>query len=331
MPLQVPGAQVARLGYSAASLSDLARVIRAEHAAVVSAFSSAVKHALAAGRALIEAKELVGHGRWTQFLKGCDLGERQAERYAQLAHLYDANPSSGTDLAGLSIQEAIKKLSQPKRTVEGGEPAVAVNAIPQTKEPKQIRTHHDIVAAWLTASQAERTKALDAIGMAPLLAALPDSWRRHELSLPAPAASTNSRHVLSADLSIPNCLRRGEQRERAMNLRDVIKGVLTYDVVDYGDTPAVVSTIFGGIDKILQRDKRFPNLSALERDLLLSDLRHDVERGLADYVKLDWKNVADAITAAIGMALENASCDNVPELADDLDADVDRLDDGTRT
>jgi Protein of unknown function (DUF3102) len=94
--LTAPRAQSARISNSAPALADLVKAIRAEHTAVAAAFSSAVEHALAAGRALIEAKGLIGHGRWTKFLKDCDLGERQAERYAQLARLYDSNPSPGT-------------------------------------------------------------------------------------------------------------------------------------------------------------------------------------------------------------------------------------------
>ena len=59
--LPAPSAQVAR-NNSTVALADLVKVVRAEHLAVVSAFSSAVEHALAAGRALIEAKDLIGHG-----------------------------------------------------------------------------------------------------------------------------------------------------------------------------------------------------------------------------------------------------------------------------
>jgi len=107
--LPAPSAQVAR-NNSTVALADLVKVVRAEHLAVVSAFSSAVEHALAAGRALIEAKDLIGHGGWTKFLKDCDVGERTTRRYMQLAALA-ANRSSTTDLVGLTIEGAIKKLA----------------------------------------------------------------------------------------------------------------------------------------------------------------------------------------------------------------------------
>ena len=58
------------------SLSDLAEAIRAEHAAVVSALRGAVEHAIRCGKIFADAKEQTGHGRWTEFLRTCGIGER---------------------------------------------------------------------------------------------------------------------------------------------------------------------------------------------------------------------------------------------------------------
>ena len=197
------GPQVARVSNSAAVLSDLADRIRAEHTAVVSAFSSAVQHALAAGRALIEAKDLIGHGHWTRFLKDCDLGDRQAERYTQLAHLYDANPSSGTDLTGLSIQAAIKKLSPPN-------PSDKVRERHSDPKPAPAIQEKLNSLAWADASPAERARFISAIGWPSLAAVLPREWLPViqdwlQVHLPNHAAITID---LSDDRGIPTFLRR---------------------------------------------------------------------------------------------------------------------------
>lgn len=211
--LGVSRAQVARLSNSVAALSVLADRIRAEHAAVVSAFSSPIQDALAAGRALIEAEDLIGHGRWTRFFKDCDLGERQAERYAQLARLYDSNPSSGTDLAGLSIPAAIKKLSPPKSS-DKELPA------PKTSEtrcrPRPTPTQEKLSSlTWADASPTERARFVSAIDWpsvaeAMRVAWLPviQEWLRARLSKDAAPTIDRDGNVLPDDLSIPTFLRR---------------------------------------------------------------------------------------------------------------------------
>jgi hypothetical protein len=219
--LQAPCAQARN--NSAAALADLAKVICAKHSAVVLAFSNALEHALAAGRALIEAKELIGHGRWTKFLKDCDLGERQAERYMRLCRLAEANPTCKSDLTGLTIETAIRKLSPPsKAPVESKRSAPTIKPASKVVDPPKGRTTHlDILAAWMTANPAERQKAIDAIGLEPLLAVLPAAWwplleerfadRGHGSALTvitAPSAPTSDDLRIPDDLSIPPRLRR---------------------------------------------------------------------------------------------------------------------------
>ena len=155
---------------AAASLDELAKRVREVHAGFVHAVSNAILHAINAGQALIPAKELTPHGEWGKFLARCDVGERQAERYMRLAGLAVANPTSKSDLADLSIEAAIKKLSPPKarRTPSGGTPATKT-AIAHTNAA-------DILAAWDRAPQNERIKAINSIGIEALLAALPRDW-----------------------------------------------------------------------------------------------------------------------------------------------------------
>lgn len=66
-------------------LPALASEIREAHAAVTIATKEASQRALDAGRALAEAKALVGHGGWLGFLTDVGMPERTAQRYMRLA------------------------------------------------------------------------------------------------------------------------------------------------------------------------------------------------------------------------------------------------------
>jgi hypothetical protein len=72
---------------SAVTLADLAARINGEHAAGLEATRRGLEHYRAAGQALQEARQNVGHGKWLAWLKvNCpDVGERQARRYMELA------------------------------------------------------------------------------------------------------------------------------------------------------------------------------------------------------------------------------------------------------
>jgi hypothetical protein len=107
-------------GQAAPTLSDLAAAIREAHAGAVASLSSAAVHALVAGAYLTEAKELSGHGRFGELLHACDVNDRTARQYMQLATLAGIKSVPGTDLieaakafvaanlAGLSVKGAIK-------------------------------------------------------------------------------------------------------------------------------------------------------------------------------------------------------------------------------
>jgi hypothetical protein len=202
-------------------LADLATRIREAHASVVSASNSMIDNAVIAGKLLIEAKKQTPHGQWTKFLKRCDVGERQSQRYIKVAELVEANPTCKSDLADLSIERVIKLLSPPKSP---GKSVTAKQPNERSKSGKQpaLKTGHaDILAAWLNAPVAERTHALDGIGLGPLLAAMPSAWwpliqkhiaDRQKSSAPtieATALANNPRRpVPDDDLPIPDFLRR---------------------------------------------------------------------------------------------------------------------------
>jgi hypothetical protein len=68
------------------SLADLAARITAEHTAVSAALSDSVRHAVAAGEMLIEAKTQVPHGQWLPWLRdNCTMSERTAQLYMRCA------------------------------------------------------------------------------------------------------------------------------------------------------------------------------------------------------------------------------------------------------
>lgn len=74
------------------SLAVLAAQINDEDAAVAADLQSAVQHAMAAGEALIEAKVLLPHGEWTEWLaSNCpSVSGRTARLYMQLARNQEA-------------------------------------------------------------------------------------------------------------------------------------------------------------------------------------------------------------------------------------------------
>jgi hypothetical protein len=71
-------------------LPILATEIRSAHEAAATATKTALDRAREAGKKLIEAKELLGHGKWLPWLKDVGINPRTAQRYMQLAQIPDA-------------------------------------------------------------------------------------------------------------------------------------------------------------------------------------------------------------------------------------------------
>lgn len=68
------------------SLADLAARIRAEHDAAAQSLRDSVRHAIAAGELLIEAKAQLEHGQWLPWLREhCTISERTAQLYMRTA------------------------------------------------------------------------------------------------------------------------------------------------------------------------------------------------------------------------------------------------------
>ncbi|MGX1107838.1 MULTISPECIES: DUF3102 domain-containing protein [Bradyrhizobium] len=90
-------------------LPILAAEINAAHEKFSTAAKTALDHAIVVGERLIEAKPLVGHGKWLPWLKAnCAMSERQAQKYMRVAK---AKSALGADL---TINAAIEALSTAK-------------------------------------------------------------------------------------------------------------------------------------------------------------------------------------------------------------------------
>jgi hypothetical protein len=101
----------ARIGAQAGdnSLPDLAARIKAEHEAV----GAAMKHAIAAGELLAEAKSKVPHGEWLPWLEAnCEMSERTAQAYMRIAReLGKLEPAKAQRVADLSVRDALRSFS----------------------------------------------------------------------------------------------------------------------------------------------------------------------------------------------------------------------------
>ena len=96
------------------TLDNLAERIRQEYQqalsdrdAVYGYATSAMTHALEAGRLLIEAKTQVRHGQWLPFLESVGMPARTAQQYMRLA-------KNTLTVAQMPVGKALKKLAEPK-------------------------------------------------------------------------------------------------------------------------------------------------------------------------------------------------------------------------
>ena len=95
-------------------LTHLAARIRAEHEAVSSALKESVRHAIAAGELLVEAKGQLGHARWLPWLRDhCTISERTARLYVRVAkNRAEVENQMRNDVADLTLNEAAALLAQ---------------------------------------------------------------------------------------------------------------------------------------------------------------------------------------------------------------------------
>jgi hypothetical protein len=208
--LRVSGAQVTRSN-SAASFSNLAEVIRREHAAVVEAANDILGHVLAAGRALIIAQKSVPKGQWADWVKrSCEVSYRIARRYIQLTHAYEASGHGvAKDLAGLSLR-ALMRAFTPSKNLDTSH---------ERRRSSPASTSQDKLnsLAWAKASPTERARFISAIGWRSLVEVMPGEWLpsmqqclQARLAKEVAVTIDQNGSVLPGDLSVPAFLRISE-------------------------------------------------------------------------------------------------------------------------
>jgi hypothetical protein len=92
-------------------LAVLGSEITAAHEAAERAKLTSLERAKEAGAKLIEAKELLGHGKWLAWLKTIGLPQRTAHDYMQIAGLSKAELAT---VADLGLRAALEKVRQPR-------------------------------------------------------------------------------------------------------------------------------------------------------------------------------------------------------------------------
>jgi len=101
---------IARVGDN--SLPDLAARIRVEHGGAKASVKRGVKHAVAAGQLLIEAKAQVQHGQWLPWLRDqCGLPDRTASAYMRVAKNKEKLAAEIGNVADLSLRGALDALT----------------------------------------------------------------------------------------------------------------------------------------------------------------------------------------------------------------------------
>lgn len=115
------------------SLQDYAAIINDAHRSAFKCAQAAIEHARVAGEHLIKAKAALKHGEWLPWLaENCEVGERQARKYMQVAENWQAISAKSALGADLTINGALDALAKVR---EESKPAPAKSA-PTTDLPK---------------------------------------------------------------------------------------------------------------------------------------------------------------------------------------------------
>lgn len=136
-------------------LDTLAANIRTWHAAVNGAMGTAYQHALDIGDALIAAKAAIKHGQWLDWLKReCDLSERTARRYMEIAGSREQLAQIGHTVSDLSMRGALKLIQ--KARAPASDSALPVEPKPITN--KKATSSSDALAATEPRAKKKPTK-----------------------------------------------------------------------------------------------------------------------------------------------------------------------------
>jgi hypothetical protein len=220
-------------------LADLVARVRERHVRVGLALADALNFAMDAGDALLAARQLVPAGGWGALLRNCDLSERSARVYQQVAKsraLLERQSSAGRPL---SIAAALEYLKDPEASRKRST---------KTKASASA-TSFDALAWWGNASGEARQRFFDGIGLLAFLAALPPDWRieierratRHRAAGTSKLANTLS-SALKTALSLQAGASAGRSAAEVANALNAINNKLKSEGLDLHDVEIVLST-----------------------------------------------------------------------------------------
>ena len=92
-------------------LAALRDNLRDTHAAVKAAIKDSLRHAMAAGDILVEAKGGLKHGEWLPWLRSAGLSERTAQRYMRIARERGAIEAKYDTLSDLDVTGALRLIA----------------------------------------------------------------------------------------------------------------------------------------------------------------------------------------------------------------------------
>lgn len=98
-------------------LKEIADAANAEHTKIEDSLREGLTRAVSVGNLLNEAKKLVQHGEWRQWIADhCQFSERTAQNYMRISARYPELAKSAT-VADLTYREAVAMLAEPKLEV----------------------------------------------------------------------------------------------------------------------------------------------------------------------------------------------------------------------
>jgi len=136
------------------TLIDLAAQINQAHDQVEQAFTSAMKHALIAGKFLLEAKTQLKHGEFKPWIRdNFEFSDRMARAYMRVAKEFPKLPDEERQrVTDMSLRGVLKLLASPKNKTTAGSDSPVINLT-------DVETV-DLVAELETRSPDEAEKAL---------------------------------------------------------------------------------------------------------------------------------------------------------------------------
>lgn len=141
-------------------LVALGGIVRSELMALGRAVGGVLAHAFAVGDALNQAKKLVGHGYWLEWLATeCGLSDRTARAYMRLANHQEVLEANRQHAADLSVRAAL-------RLIGTGQTA-------RKRRPASTLKTTD----WKAATPSERAAFVITIPLVEWLEVIPAPWR----------------------------------------------------------------------------------------------------------------------------------------------------------